>query len=33
MGINKVDMFKLSDFSENERVFISIVNDGEKILV
>ena len=33
MEINKVDMFKLSDFAEDERVFISIVNDGEKILV
>lgn len=33
MEINKVDMFKLSDFAEDERVFVSIVNDGEKILV
>ena len=33
MEINKVDMFKLSDFAEDERVFISIVNDGDKILV
>jgi len=33
MEINKVDMFRLSDFAEEERVFISIVNDGEKILV
>ena len=33
MEINKVDMFRLSDFAEDERVFISIVNDGEKILV
>ncbi len=33
MEINKVDMFKLSDFAKDERVFISIVNDGDKILV
>lgn len=33
MEINKVDMLKLSDFSENEKVFVSIVNDGDKILI
>lgn len=33
MEINKVDMFKLSDFDENEKVFVSIVNDGDKILI
>ena len=33
MEINKVDMFKLSDFADGEKVFVSIVNDGDKILI
>lgn len=33
MEINKVDMFRLSNFVDSERVYISIVNDGSKIMV
>lgn len=33
MEINKIDAIRLSDFEENEKVFITIVNNGNKIIV
>ena len=33
MEINKIDAIRFSDFNENEKVFITIVNNGNKIIV
>lgn len=33
MEINKIDAIRLSDFEENEKVFVTIVNNGNKIIV
>jgi hypothetical protein len=33
MEINKIDAIRLSDFEENEKVFVTIMNNGNKIIV
>lgn len=33
MEINKIDALRLSNISENEKVFVSLVNDGRRIVI
>jgi hypothetical protein len=33
MEINKVELLKLSNFNEGERVYISIVRDSRKVVI